>query len=219
MAKEERAVSGFDRVRMQDFGVLDIIQGQEESLTVEADLDVLEKVRTEVRDGELVLRVAGDWLDRIGTALTTGFRDRYLRYHLTVRSLKALLIAGAGRVTVGHLTSGQFVVRLSGAGDVALQSLVADRLEGELTGAGKLAIAGKVQEQQVTLSGAGKYAAQNLESQRAKVTMSGAGSATVWAVQELDVTLSGVGLIEYYGNPEVRQSAAGLGSIKHLGEH
>ncbi len=219
MATEEREVSSFDRVRMQDFGILDIVQGQQESLTVEADLDVLEKVHTEVRDGELILSVAGDWLDRIGTALTIGFRDRYLRYHLTVRSLKALMIAGAGRVTVGHLTTGQFVVRLSGAGDVTFKSLVADRLEGELTGAGKLAIAGKVQKQQVTLSGAGRYAAQNLESQRAKVTMSGAGSATVWAAQELDVALSGVGLVEYYGNPEVRESASGLGSIKHLGEH
>jgi hypothetical protein len=219
VATEERAVSGFDRVRMQDFGILDIIQGQQESLTVEADLDVLEKVQTEVRDGELVLRVGGDWLDRIGTALASGFRDQYLRYHLTVKSLQALLITGAGRVTVGHLTSGQFVVRLSGAGDVTLKSLIADRLEGELTGAGRLAIAGKVEEQQLTLSGAGKYAAQNLESQRAKVTMSGAGSATVWAVQELDVTMSGVGLVEYYGNPEVRETASGLGSVKHLGEH
>lgn len=218
MATEERVVSGFDRVRMQDFGVLDITQGQQESLTVEADLDVLDRVRTEVRDGELILRVSGDWLDRIGAALAAGFTDRYLRYHLTVKSLKSLLIAGAGRVSVGHLTAGQLTVRLSGAGHVTLKSLVADRLESELTGAGRLAIAGKVEEQGVTLSGAGRYAAENLESQRAEVMMSGAGSATVWAVRDLDVILSGVGVVEYYGNPETRQNAAGLGSIRHLGE-
>jgi hypothetical protein len=57
MATETREVNNFHRVHMQDFGMLEIAQGAQESLTVEADEETLKRIFTEVEDGTLTLRV------------------------------------------------------------------------------------------------------------------------------------------------------------------
>jgi len=218
MPTEQRAVSGFDRVRLEDVGILEITQGDHEALTVEADAEVLPKVISEVRDGVLVLRVSGGWLDRLGTAINAGFSRTRVRFAVTVKSLVGLAIAGVGRVDVGELKAPQFTLELHGGADVHFKALTADRLEVRLSGAGSIEFAGKVAQQQVVLSGAGSYSGGKLESQTARVTLSGAGSATVWATQELDATLAGLGSVQYYGNPQVRKTISGLGSVQHLGE-
>jgi hypothetical protein len=217
MATERREVSNFHRVHMQDFGELDIVQGAQESLTVEADEETLKTVFTEVADGTLTLRVGRDWMERLRFGLQTSLTRPHIRYHLTVKSLSELAVAGFGRVDVGDLVAEQLRLHLSGGGDVTFKELTADRLTVELAGAGRIQTAGKVEEQEVTFSGAGKYVGGKLQSQQTRVTMSGAGSATVWAVEELDVTISGMGSVEYIGTPAVRKSVAGMGSIKHLG--
>lgn len=217
MATEEREVSNFHRVRMEDFGILDITQGEQESLTVEADEEALKLIFTEVRDGTLILRVGRDWLERLRMGLHTSLTRPHIQYRLTVKDLTELVIAGFGRANVGDLAAEKLAIHLSGGGDVSFKALTADRLEVKLVGAGRIQTAGKVQQQEVTLSGAGKYAGGKLESQQARVTMSGAGSATVWAVQDLDVTLSGMGSVEYIGSPAVKRTVSGLGSITHLG--
>ena len=219
MAKEERAVGNFHRVRMQDFGVLEIRQGDTESLIVETDKDTMGKIYTEVRDGELILRVGRGFLERLEVGLQTSLTRPQLRYKLTVKDLSGLIVAGFGRVAVGDLTADRLSVRLAGGGDIVFSSLTADSVDVELTGAGQVEIAGKVKEQAVSLSGAGRYAAGKLESQRASVTISGAGNASVWASEDLDVTLSGVGSVEYYGNPRVKQRTSGLGSIHQVDTH
>jgi hypothetical protein len=217
MATEEREVSNFHRVRMEDFGLLDITQGEQESLTVEADEEALEVIFTEVRDGRLILRVGRDWLERLRMGLHTSLTRPHIQYHLTVKDLTELVVAGFGRVNIGDLAAEKMAVHLSGAGDVSFKALTGDRLEVKLAGAGRIQAAGKVEKQEVTLSGAGKYAGGKLESQQARVTMTGAGSATVWAVQDLDVILSGMGSVEYIGSPTVKRTVSGLGSITRLG--
>jgi hypothetical protein len=217
MATQQREVKGFDRVRMQDFGVLEITQGEQESLVVETDEETMEKVYTEVRDGELILRVGRDFLERLGVGLQTSLTRPQIRYRVTVKDLHGLAVAGFGRADVGQLASGRLAVHLSGGGEISLQSLTADHLQVKLSGAGTISTAGKVSQQEVALSGAGKYAGAELECQKARVSMSGAGSAIVWALEDLDVSISGVGSVEYYGEPQVRQSTSGLGSVRRLG--
>jgi hypothetical protein len=219
MATEKREVCDFNRVRMQDFGWLHITQGHEESLVIEADEETLKKVYTEVRDGELILRVGRDFLERLGIGLQTSLTRPQISYRLTVKDLRGLAVAGWGRAEVGELSCDRLSVHLSGGGEISLQSVRGEYLEAKLSGAGRIATAGKVSEQDVALRGAGKYEGGQLETQKTHVAISGAGSATVWAVDSLDVSLSGVGSVEYYGDPKVRRSTSGLGSIQHLGSH
>ena len=214
---ETREVSDFDRVALAGFGDLYITQGEEESLTIEASPEILDRIKTEVEDGKLTIRFVRNWLDWIGDVLATGFAGMRVRYDLTVKELAALAITGAGRVQVANLETDQLALELRGAGQLSIESLDAEQLEIDLSGAGQIKVGGRVTEQTVKITGAGSYDAPDLESQRAKATLTGLGGATVWAVEDLEATIRSVGSVSYYGAPTVSKKITGIGSLNSLG--
>jgi hypothetical protein len=215
---ETREVSDFDRVALAGFGDLHIRQGEEESLTIEASPELLERIKTEVKDGQLTIRFVQNWLDWIGDVLATGFAGMRVRYDLTVKELAALAITGAGRAQVADLKADQVALELRGAGQLSVASLEAAGLTIDLSGAGQIKVGGRVTEQTVKITGAGSYDAPDLESQRAKATLTGLGGATVWAVEDLEATIRSVGSVSYYGAPKVSKTITGIGTLKSLGE-
>jgi hypothetical protein len=209
MPTEQRAVGGFHSVRMEDFGILQIRQEPEETLTVETDADTLGRVHTTVRDGVLILRLGRNWMERVGFGLHASLTRPRVRYTLTVKELQQLTVAGLGRVEVGQLTAKHFAIQLFGAGDITIDALSTQCLEVELSGSGMVQVAGKVGQQAVSIRGAGSYEARKLESRRACVEVSGVGSATVWAVDDLDIEIQGLGSVEHRGEPEVHKRVHG----------
>jgi hypothetical protein len=214
MASESRDVHSLRRVRMQDFGLLEIAQGDHQSLVVEADLDVLPKVHTHVRGDLLILRLGRDWRERLGLGLHTSLTRPRILYKLTVTDLHELVVAGFARVKVGELRSDHFALQLAGSGQVTLPLLTADCLTVELAGAGRIQIAGQVHEQEVSLSGVGCYEASKLATRRTCIQLRGAGQATVWAHEHLDIDVSGLGSVDYIGNPKVTRRIHGPGGIR-----
>ncbi len=217
MAVEQRDVRDFNQVVMEDIGRLAITQGEQESLTVETDLD-LRDVYTEVRDGVLILRLGRTLLERLSVALESGFGSQRVHYRLSVKQLHALTVAGAGRVECAGLDTDKLELKLAGVGDIEFQALSAQELNVVLSGSGQVRADGKAERLQVRLSGVGSYAGAGLQSQQAWVHLSGMGKASVWAERDLDVHLSGMGSLEYRGNPRMKRRVSGLGSITHVGE-
>lgn len=217
MRTEKREVSNFNQISLRGYGELFITQGEQESLTVQADEDELLNIKTDVVDGKLRINIITDWVEKISSFFSKGFYSQRIRFDLTVKELTNLDIIGAARVNVKGLQGEEFAVRLGGAADITIESLKTERLKAELPGAGLLKIAGKTIDQSVTVSGAGAYEAPHLESQSANIQLTGLGKATVWVVEELEATLIGLGSIEYYGNPKITKSVQGLGSVTGLG--
>ncbi len=217
MRTEKREVSNFNQISLRGYGELFITQGEQESLTVQADEDELPNIKTDVVDGKLRINIITDWVEKISSFFSKGFYSQRIRFDLTVKELTNLDIIGAARVNVKGLQGEEFAVRLGGAADITIESLKTERLKAELPGAGLLKIAGKTIDQSVIVSGAGAYEAPHLESQSATIQLTGLGKATVWVVEELEATLIGLGSIEYYGNPKITKSVQGLGSVTGLG--
>jgi hypothetical protein len=217
MLTEKREVSDFNQINLRGYGELFITQGEQESLTVQADEDELPNIKTDVVEGELRINILTDWIEKISSFFSKGFYSQRISFDLTVKELTSLDILGAARVKVKRLQSEEFAVKLGGAADITIDSLKTTRLKAELPGAGLLKIAGKTTDQSVIVSGAGAYEAPHLESQSANIQLTGLGKATVWAVEELDATLIGLGSIEYYGDPIVTKSIQGLGSVTRVG--
>lgn len=219
LVTESREVSNFNQVRVEEkhYGELAVMQGEQESLTIEADPDILTRIKTEVRDGKLIIGIGGSWLDQISDALTTSLTRKRIKYNLTVKELTGLEIFGAARVNASNIETDRLALRLSGAGHVSIESLTAEFLEVDLPGMGKMDLTGQVAEQRITISGAGDYSAPKLESKKTRVDLRGAGKATVWAVEDLDVAIHGLGSVEYYGTPTVTKHVSGLGSVTSLG--
>lgn len=209
---EERAVSGFERVTLKDFGEVNISQGENESLTVEADEEILPRIKTEVVDRGLVISVEGDWLRRISFGLEH-FSGSAIRFHLQVRQLTGVEVMGAGKMYASRLETPNLDVKLAGAGSIEIGSLACTALNVTLPGAGKIELAGTAESQDIQLSGAGSYQALKLESKRGKVHVSGVGNAAVYVMDELDVHISGLGGVQYKGEPRMQSSISGLGRL------
>ena len=204
---ESRPVSAFDEVELAGVGALTITQGPQESLTVEAEDNLLPKIRSDVRGRRLVIEFDG--------GRTVNLRPtKPIRYAVTVRDLTAVKLSGAGNVAIPGLTTTALDVRVSGAGNVSLDGLTASELALSLSGAGDATVSGTVTRQEVTMSGLGSYHAEHLASQDARLTVSGAGGATVRASNALNVKLSGAGTVEYFGNPTISQDVSGLGHVR-----
>lgn len=188
---ERRDVSGFNRISFEGFGTLIITQGSEETLTIEAEDNILPRIETKVRGGTLEIGFdTNKWQDIVRPT-------KSITFNLTVITLDGMA--------------------LSGAGSIEANSIDAERFDVELSGAGSIEISGFVGTQEINVSGAGSYDGAELQSERIDVNISGAGSATVWATESLDVNISGVGNVSYYGDPQVREVISGLGNLKALG--
>ena len=182
---EPREVGGFDEVELRGVGNLFIEQTGSESLSVEAEEDVLPKIRTEVENSRL--RIGPE----PGTTINT---TKPISYELSVKDLSALKVSGSGDVEAEDISADELAVTMSGSGDVQ--------------------ISGKVGSQKVDISGSGDYKAEDLESARANVDVGGSGSALVNTSDELEAKVSGSGSIEYIGDPTVEQDVSGSGEVK-----
>jgi hypothetical protein len=213
---ETRDVRDFDRVVMRDYGELAITQGDTESLSIEADSEILESVQTEVKGGTLDIRIGAGWFDKLRHALETSFTRKPLRYALTVKTLNALDILGAARAKLDGVETDRLTLVLGGAGEIRVASLVAEHLDVDIRGAGRVAVTGKVAAQSVTVEGAGLYDAKDLASTNASIEIRGTGAATISVDETLEVAIRGMGTVEYYGPPTVEKSITGFGSVSRL---
>jgi hypothetical protein len=222
---EARPISGVHAVRLSGGGDLDIRQGPAESLSIEAEDNILPVIETTMNRDTLV----------IGTRWGTGeLRANTLRYHLVVPDLRAVDLAGTGNIAIGPLTatdlsaiisgSGSLSIKqlqcrslrvdLNGSGNVHARQVQTDRVATKISGSANVDITGQTNEQSIVIAGSGNYKARGLSSKKADVDVSGSGSATIACADSLKVSVSGSGNIAYAGSPTVTSSVSGAGSIE-----
>ena len=213
---EEREIGAFDQVTLRDDSCgaeLVIEQGEREGIRIEARPQLLRRIETQVRDGRLIIRMSGSWLERLGDKLSTSLTRSRTLYHLQARELRSLDIGCAAMVFAPSLRADTLAIKLAGATRVVIENLVARELRIEHSGVGELEVDGRVVRQEVTLDGVGMYSAAELRSQVSVVRISGPARARVHASEELDAVVRGIGVVEYSGSPRVRQRVLGMGSV------
>lgn len=184
VASEKRDVSGFHDVRMSGSGDAIVEQTGAESVTVEAEDNILPLLETRVSNGVL----------HLGLKQNVSVRaTRPIRYHVTVKEL----------VGVG----------ISGSGSVRATGVDTDKLTADISGSGSADLSGRADVVTLRISGSGSYDAAKLQSRSVKVHISGSGGAVVNASEQLEATISGSGSVRYGGNPSVRQRVSGSGTI------
>lgn len=205
--RETRDVSGFDQLSLAGIGDVVLTQGSEDSLEIEAEDNILQKITTEVRDGTLY----------IGYTQRALLPTKDVKFYLTMREISGLKILGVSNVQSDEIKTDRLDISISGTGNIEIRTLTAEQLNVNLSGAGSFKAEGKVSEQKATLSGAGNYEVEDLESENATIILSGIGRAVVWANDSLDVSISGTGSVDYYGSPEVTRNISGLGNVSSRG--
>jgi hypothetical protein len=210
VVSEERAVEGIEAVTLATLGELTIELGDQESLVVEAQQNLMEHLITEVRNGELTIRTEN------GVNLSP---TEPVRYRLTVTGLDRLSITSSGDIDAPALEGESFTAHSSSSGDMLIAGLTADNLIVEISSSGGIEIQdGQVGHQEVNISSSGNYEAGDLQSESAVIDLSSSGNATVWVTDRLDANLSSSGDVYYYGSPGISQTASSSGRVVDRGD-
>jgi len=207
MTVEVRDVRKFDQVRFMGPGILKINQSDRESLTIHAPSYVMKDIRSDVKDGRLLLGY------RSPKIVSLRIHREVISYSLGVRDLRRLRMSGFGRVVIPDLDNDHVKIEVTGIGHVLLDHLTADRLDVLISGAGGVKVSGDVEAQSVIITGAGHYDAQRLISDFGQVKLSGAGVADVSVNEDLEVIITGAGKVSYSGYPEIVKRISGLGKL------
>jgi hypothetical protein len=209
VVKERRDVSGFDGIALAGSGAVIVTQGDEESLVIEAEDNLIPLIETKVEDGILEI---GTKDDNVTLAPTEP-----MVFHVGIKLFNSVSLAGSGRLESDGVKTGHLQVDLAGSGKVEISNLDAERVTVDIGGSGKAVLAGTTGSQTVNIAGSGSHDTPGLESRSATVNISGSGKAVVWAKDDLDVNLTGSGKVEYFGEPTLRQAILGSGKVLSRG--
>jgi hypothetical protein len=209
--QESRDVSGYTKIRLDTNGDIQLEQGSIEGLTVEAEDNVLPRLKSEVKDGTLVLSLANAFPGMIYPTKPVVFKVR-------VKDLSDITINGSGSVKTTRLQASSLNLDIIGSGKVNMDVFV-DRINSTINGNGDLTISGNSNSQTITINGSGKYVSDEMRGKDCNSTINGSGEIILNCRNSLDITINGTGSVSYYGSPTIgNQQISGNGTVKNLGD-
>lgn len=204
---ESRNLSGFTGIAMSVPGQLELRLGPSESVTLEADENILPLIETTVTRGTLEIRV------QRGQEIA----PQVLRIVVQARQIDSLALAGSGSIRGDGLKSPSLKIDIGGSGDLVLEHADVDELGISVGGSGNAKLGGKARALKISIAGSGSVAGTALQADDARVSIAGSGSATVSARTSLRVSIAGSGSVRYQGDPKLERSIAGSGDVQRIG--
>jgi len=199
---ETRDISGFSGVHVSSAIDVYLTEDDEFSVTVEADENLHDVIKTYVKGDVLV----------VGTDNVNIRRAKSKKVHVSLPHLTDLKISSAGDCDgQNRFHCEDLRLDVSSAGDLKLE-VEADRIDLDISSSGDVKLEGKVGEFNASLSSAGDLEAFDLIAEKVDVDASSAGDARVHATEEIAMNASSAGNIYYTGSAKVvrsRTSSAG----------
>ncbi len=207
---QDRTVQGFTGIHISYPATYVIKQGATESLTIQAEDNVVAAINTQVQNGVLDIAGVRDHIVQVSAT-------QPVQITITVKDLKSLNFDSAGDVTIQGLKTDSLTTVLDGAGSMVFNNLQLSSLTANLSGVGSFRPSGTVDTLTVRVDGLGSFDGAGLHSQSATVNLDGMGSATVWVDSQLTANVNGMGSVNYYGSAQVSRSVNGLGTVHYMG--
>ncbi|SNY99431.1 head GIN domain-containing protein [Flagellimonas pacifica] len=204
----ERSVGEYDAVALAGWFDVELVDGNEGEISLKGESNLLEYIKTEVKDGKLVIKV------KKGVNLRPSNWNSGIMITVPVEQIDAVALSGSGDI-VGRTTlkSNNFSARMSGSGDISL-AVDAQSVKAALSGSGDINLEGKTTDLDIQVSGSGDVKAYELEAEFVTAQVSGSADIRVTANQAIDARVSGSGDISYRGNPKkVNSKSSGSGDI------
>jgi hypothetical protein len=201
---KERKAESFTGVRVSSGIDVYLKQGDNESMSVEADENLHEYIITEVRGG--VLNVYTD----------ANIREaKRKRVYVTMKVVNSVKTTSAGDV-VGQtpVKTDRLELSASSAGDIKLE-VYAREIDLDISSSGDITLTGEAEKLNGDLSSAGDLNAYELSVKEADISASSAGNADINVSERIRARASSAGDINYMGNPRyVDAHSSSAGSIR-----
>lgn len=204
----ERSVGDYEAIAVAGWFDVDIVDGREGEISLKGEENLLEYIKTEVKNGKLTIKV------KKGYNLQSSNWKGGILVTVPVESINSVSLSGSGDI-VGKdvLRADEFSATMSGSGDIDL-TVEADILKTNISGSGDIDLSGKARNFKVTVSGSGDVEAFDLAADHVNANVSGSANIKVTANESIIARVSGSGDILYKGNPEkVDSKASGSGDI------
>jgi uncharacterized protein YxeA len=191
VVKKERKTEDFTGVKVSTGIDVYLKQGNNMSVTVEADENLHEYIITEVRDG--ILNIYTD----------ANIRDaERKRVYITMKDVNSVRTTSAGDV-IGEtpVKTDRLELSASSAGDIKLE-VTANEIKINISSSGNMTLTGEADILKADLSSAGDLNAFNLKVREADISASSAGDADINVTEKITARASSAGDINYMGNPK-----------------
>jgi hypothetical protein len=201
VVSKERPAGSFTAVRVSSGIDVYLTQGDKMSITVEADENLHEYIKTEVEDGNL--KVYAD----------ANIREaERKRVYITMKEISSLSTSSAGDIYgESPVKAEDLRLSASSAGDMKLE-LYAKNVEIDISSSGDITLTGEAGTIDATLSSAGDLNAYDFMVKEAELSVSSAGDADIYVTERLTAHASSAGDVNYKGDPkyvDAHSSSAG----------
>jgi hypothetical protein len=203
---QTRNVSTFEGLSVSGIFKVIFTQGEPQSVKIETDDNLMEKVTTEVHNGIL----------EIGTKRNHINNPTRMVAYITAKNLTSLQMSGVSKFSATNkLITPKLKVDLSGVTTVKLSTNAAN-LSCDLSGTAKLDIEGSGDKLSADLSGTAKLMASKFEIKDAKVDVSGVGSASINATKSVSLDASGASKINYTPHDNLNIKNSNVSGVAHI---
>jgi len=191
--KQSREVTEFTGIKVSTGIDVLLTQGQTLNVEVEADENLHEWIKTEVKGS--VLHIYSE--KNIRTA-------KEKKVFVTCSKLDMIDISSAGDInSVNKFSTDKLSIDMSSAGDLHFE-VEANEINISISSAGNAYLKGKTNVFKADLSSAGDLNAFELEALTGDISVSSAGSARVFITEEASFNASSAGHIDYKGEPRIK---------------
>ena len=204
------------------------IEGDEYTITVEAESNILPYIETEIKRGALGIgTISGTPCLRYNTQpvitvtapsireLVNSGSGGIVSGDLSGEEVR-LVASGSGDIIAGEISASETSIVTSGSGNIMTDDIASNTLKATLAGSGDLTMSGRTATNKYAVSGSGSIFSKELVTDNATVTMTGSGKVYTNVKDHLDLVISGSGNLYLLGNPSVNITRSGSGQIIHL---
>lgn len=206
----ERSTGEYDAIAVSGWFDVILVEGKEGRISIEGEENLLEHIKTEVKEGKLVIKVKKGY----NLQPSSWKKDGGIYVTVPIESVDAVSLSGSGDI-VGKKTisATNFSTRMSGSGDITLD-VESKTVKASMSGSGDINLSGTTELFDVQISGSGDVKAYDLIADTVDASISGSADIRVTAKEMLKARVSGSGDIHYRGDPKkIDSKTSGSGDV------
>lgn len=189
--RETREVATFTKISFRTGGKLYLKQGSPQKVEIDGSSEALEKIKTKVEGGKLVIGPEDKWMN------WNWSNDDKVIVYVTVSNIDALSVNGSGNLIAQTkiTTSGNIDLGVSGSGTLTGEFEAGDA-DCDVSGSGQIDIKGKFKSLTADVSGSGTVSVNGAISGKADFEISGSGKVEAsGSAESLNTDISGSGRV------------------------
>ena len=207
IVEDVREIINVNRIVLEGDGNVSVNMGEDETLMLIGDENLVKSVVTDVNDGLLRISYSEPLFQNDNTSIDI---------IVTVKNIEAIHLEGAGQITALHIEAEDLELFVSGSGKMNL-NVDTETLVTKIIGDGSITVTGTTNRQVVLLEGSGSYNGASLSSLEAGVRVNGLGEIRIFVEDELNAISVNGGRIIYSGSPSISLSdVSGDGTIRKI---